>query len=60
MDAHHPPRQCVHKVHTIPTRHSLLECFEKQGNMWPYEAENRLQGCIGLVAAEAINFTIMT
>jgi len=29
--------------------------FEKQGDMWAYEVENRLQECIDLVAAEAIN-----
>ena len=38
----------------------FLACFEKQGDVWAYEVENRLQGCIDLVAVEAINFTKMT
>jgi len=47
-------------MHTIPTVCNLLECFEKQGDVWACGVENRLQGCIDLVAAEVINFTIMT
>ena len=61
MDACHPPRQWMHKVATSYS-YTLQSSrmFQKQGDVWAFEVENRLQGCIDLAAAEAINFTIMT
>ena len=55
MDARHPPRQCVHKVATY-----YLQSSRMQGDMLAYEVEDRLLGCIDLVAAKTINFSIMT
>ena len=54
FDARHPERQPVHKVSTIPMRCNLLECCRDRGDLWASEVENRLQGCIDLVAAEAV------
>ena len=53
MDTCHPQRECVHRISTIPLRCNLLECCKERGNLWASEIENRLQGCIDLVAAEA-------
>lgn len=53
-DTRHPERQRVHKVSTIPMRCNLLECCTERGDLWACEVENRLQGCIDLVAAEAV------
>jgi len=39
---------------------TCLLAFRMQGDMWAYEVEDRLLGCIDLVAAENINFSIMT
>ena len=44
----------MHKVSTIPMRHNLLERCSERGDQWTSEVENRLQGCIDLVAAEAM------
>ena len=44
----------VHKVSTIPMRCNLLECSKERGDLWASEVENHLQGCIDLVAAEAV------
>ena len=52
-DARHPERQ-VHKVATIPLREKVLECCRKRGDAWGYEVQDRLHGCIDLVAAEAV------
>ena len=49
-DARHPERQ-VHKVATIPLREKILECCR---DMWALEIQDRLHGCIDLVAAEAV------
>ena len=54
VDTRHPQRQRVHKVSTIPIRCNLLECCKERGDVWASEVENRLQGCIDLVAAEAV------
>lgn len=54
IDTKHPERQRVHKVFTIPMRCHLLECCKERGDLWGSEVENRLQGCIDLVAAEAV------
>jgi len=54
MDSRHPQRQCLHRVSTIPIRCNLLECCKERGDLWASEVENRLHGCIDLVAAEAI------
>ena len=32
----------------------LLECCDKRGDTWASEVQNRLCGCLDLVAAEAI------
>lgn len=53
MDTRHPQRECVHRISTIPMRCNLLECCKERGDLWASEIENRLQGCIDLVAAEA-------
>ncbi len=34
-------------------RDNLLECCGKRGDIWASEVQNRLHGCIDLVAAEA-------
>ena len=51
-------------MHKVATSYSYMlqssRMFWKQGDMWAFEVKNRLQGCIDLVAAEAINFTMMT
>ena len=54
VDTRHPHRQHVHRVSTIPMRHNLLERCSERGDQWASEVENRLQGCIDLVAAEAM------
>ena len=52
-DARHPERQ-VHRVATIPLCEKILECCRKRGDMWALEIQDRLHGCIDLVAAEAV------
>ena len=44
----------MHKVSIIPMHCNLLECCKERGDLWASEVENRLQGCIDLVAAEAV------
>ena len=53
VDTRHPQRERVHRVSTIPMRCNLLECCKERGDLWASEIENRLQGCMDLVAAEA-------
>ena len=54
FDIRHPERNKVHNVTTLPMRDKLLECCSKRGDAWASEVQNRLHGCIDLVAAEAI------
>lgn len=54
LDTRHPERQRVRKVSTIPIRNNLLECCREREDAWASEVETRLQGCIDLVAAEAV------
>ena len=54
FDTRHPERHQVHKLSTIPMRCNLLECCKERGDQWASEVENRLKGCIDLVAAEAV------
>lgn len=54
VDSRHPKRQRVYKVSTIPMRCNLLKCCREREDQWASEVENRLQGCIDLVAAEAV------
>ena len=54
FDIRHPDRDRVHCVTTLPMRDKLLECCGKRGDTWASEVQNRLHGCIDLVAAEAI------
>lgn len=51
----HPERKQlhVHKVVTIPLHEMILECCSKRGDLWALEVQDRLHGCIDLVAAEA-------
>ena len=44
----------MHNVSTIPMCCNLLECCKERGDLWAFEVKNRLQGCIDLVAAEAV------
>ena len=54
VDTRHPDRNKVHNVTTLTMREKLLECCGKRGDAWASEVQNRLYGCINLVAAEAI------
>ena len=54
IDTRYPQRQQVHRVSTIPMRCNLLKCCKEREDLWASEVENRLQGCIDLVVAEAI------
>ena len=53
-DSRHPERDPVHIVRTLPIRSNLLDHCTKRGDLWAYEVQNRLSGCIDLVAAEAV------
>ena len=54
FDTQHLKRR-VHKVSSIPMHcNLLLECCKEKGDLWASEVENHLQGCIDLVAAEAV------
>ena len=54
VDTRHPERTPVCGVATLPFRQKLLECCDKRGDSWAAEVQNRLHGCIDLVAAEAV------
>ena len=54
VDTRHPERSPVCAVVTLPFREKLLECCDKRGDSWAAEVQNRLHGCIDLVAAEAV------
>ena len=54
INCRHPDRKHVKTVRTLPIRSKLLECCTKRGDSWAYEVQTRLQGCIDLVAAEAV------
>ena len=57
FDARHPERDRVYNVTTLPMRDKLLECCIKRGDAWASDVQNRLDGCIDLVAAEVIYHT---
>ena len=57
FNARHPERDRVYNVTTLPMRDKLLECCIKRGDAWASDVQNRLHGCIDLVAAEAIYHT---
>ena len=44
---------CVICKLNFENKEPLLECCKERGDLWASEIENRLQGCIDLVAAEA-------
>ncbi len=48
------PESIVRSVTTLPMRAKLMECCTKRDDSWGSEVMNRLQGCIDLVAAEAV------
>jgi len=54
IDHRHPERNRIHSVITLPMRHKLVECCDKREDAWTSEVQNRLCGCIDLVAAEVI------
>lgn len=55
VDTRHPERvPQVCRVTILPFRDTLMQCCEKRRDRWATEVQNRLHGCIDLVAAEAI------
>ena len=48
------PETIIRSVTTLPMRTKLIECCAKRDDSWGSEVMNRLQGCIDLVAAEAV------
>ncbi|CAB3993685.1 Hypothetical predicted protein, partial [Paramuricea clavata] len=54
IDKRHPERSPVCAVTTLPFREKLLKCCDERGDSWAAEVQNRLHGCIDLVAAEAV------
>ena len=54
MKTRHPEREQEYQITTLPFRDKLLQCCEERGDSWAAEVQNRLYGCIDLVAAEAI------
>ena len=54
VDPRHPDRAQVYQVTTLHFRDKVLEWCDTRGDTWAAEVQNRLHGCIDLVAAEAI------
>ena len=54
FDARHPDRAQVSRVTTLPMRNNILEQYNGRQDSWASTVQNRLHGCIDLVAAEAV------
>ena len=55
FDSHHPDRYNDSRAaRYIPLRQQILRRCEERGDHWAYSVEARLNGCIDLVAAEAV------
>ncbi len=52
-DSRHPETS-VRSVTTLPLHDKLMQCCSRRDDAWGLEAMSRLQGCIDLVAAEAV------
>ena len=54
VDIRHPNRTQVKAVPTLLIRSNILEQCNKRRDSWASEVQTLLQGCIDLVAAEAV------
>ena len=54
FDAHHPDKAQVSRVTTLPMQNNILEQCNRRRDSWASTVQNRLHGCIDLVAAEAV------